>query len=59
MKNLIDDLKYPVYGCRIEKIDLKSIKDFLINDVSYKLNESIISASLKYNTVLKEALDKE
>ena len=58
MKNLIDDLKYPVCGCGIEKIKLKSIKNFLINDVSYKLDESIISASLRYNKVLKEALDK-
>lgn len=59
MRNLIDDLEYPVYGCRIEEIDLKSIRDFLINDVSYQFNESIISASLRYNVVLKEALDEE
>ena len=59
MKNLIVDLEYPVHGCEIEKIDLKSIKDFLASDVSYKLDESIISASLKYNTVFKEAFDKD
>ena len=59
MRNLIADLAYPVYGCEIEKIDLKSIKDFLASDVSYKLDESIISASLKYNTVFKEAFDKD
>lgn len=59
MKNLIADLEYPIYGCEIEKIDFKSIKDFLTSDVCYKLNESTISASLRYSTVFKEALDKE
>ena len=59
MKNLIADLEYPIYGCDIEKIDLKSIKDFLTSDMSYKLDESIISASLRYNKVFKEAFDKE
>lgn len=59
MKNIIDDLEYPVYGCKIDEIDSKSIKDFLINDVSYKINESIVSASSRCSTVLREALDKE
>ena len=59
MKNLIDDLKYPVYGCEIEKIDINLIEDFLISDVSYKLSKSIISASLRYNIVFKEAIDKD
>lgn len=58
MKNLIDDLSYPVLGCGIEEIDLNSIKGFLSKEVSYKLDESIISASLKYKTFFKEALDK-
>ena len=59
INNLIDDLEYPVYGCKIEKIDLKLIKKFLKSNVSYKLNKSIISASLRYNIFFKEALDKE
>ena len=59
MKNLIDDLEYPVYGCEIEKIDLDIIKDFLTSDASYKLNKSTISASLRYSAFFKEALDKE
>lgn len=59
MKNLIDDLEYPVYGCEIEKIDFNLIKDFLTSDVCYKLNETTISASLRYGAVFKEALDKE
>ena len=58
MKNLIVDLEYPVHGCEIEKIDFKNIKDFLTSDVSYKLDESIISASLRYKKIFKEALDK-
>lgn len=59
MRNLIDDLNYPVYGCEIEKIDFKSIEEFLTGNVSYKLDESIISASLSYSAVFKEAFDKD
>lgn len=59
MKNLIGDLKYPIYGCEIEKINLKSIKKFLTDDISYELDENIVYASLRYKTVLKETLDKE
>lgn len=58
MKNLIEDLSYPVAGCGIDKIELQSIKKFLLNEVTYKLNEGIVPASLKYPTVFKEALDK-
>ena len=58
MKNLIDDLSYPVCGCEIDKIASNDIENFLLNEVSYRLNESIISASLKYQTFFKEALGK-
>lgn len=59
MKNLVDDLSYPIRGCNIDEIELDSIKAFLSDEVSYELNESVISASLSYKTIFKEALSKD
>lgn len=58
MKNLIEDLSYPVTGCSIDRIEQGSIKAFLSDEVPYKLNEHIISASLNYKTIFKEVFGK-
>ena len=58
MKNLIDDLAYPVCGCRIDEIHIKDIENFVMSEMSYKPDEKIISASQEYAKIFREALDK-
>lgn len=59
MKNLLEDLSYPVLGCKIDNIELDNIKNFLSSEIQYDLNDSIITDSTKYAQVFKESLNKD
>ena len=56
VKNLIDDLTYPIKGCAIDSIDAEDIKKFFLHDVKYVYNENKSDGSFKYAEYLKEAI---
>ncbi len=56
VKNLIDDLTYPVKGCAIDSIDAEDIKKFFLHDVKYVYDENKSDSSFKYAEYLKEAI---
>lgn len=59
MKNLIDDMAYPVKGCEIDKISLEGLKEFLLKETQYELCEKVVSDSLEYTRIFKESLSKD
>lgn len=56
VKNLIDDLTYPVKGCAIDSIDAEGMKAFLLHDVKYVYEKNKLDQSFKYAEYLKEAI---
>ena len=56
VKNLIDDLTYPVKGCAIDSINAEEIKSFFLHDVEYVYDENKLEIAFKYAQYLKEAI---
>jgi len=54
---MLSDVGYDISGCNIENIEIDNIKACLMSeDFSFKLNDSVISTSMKYPFLLREAL---
>ena len=59
MKNLIDDLEYPIRGCKIDEVDVESVCTFLVEEQSsFHLEEDIFVCVDKYTYLLKQFLRK-
>ena len=59
MKNLIDDLEYPIRGCKIDEVDVESVCTFLVEEqTSFHLEEDIFVCVDKYTHLLKRCLRK-
>ena len=59
MKNLINDLGYPVCGCKIDEIDNVSLRTFLAEDKkSYHLEKDIYVSANKYAQILRRCYER-
>ena len=60
MRNLMDDLNYPVSGCGIDRMDRQAIFAFLYEKQEpFLLRTDFSSAANKHTQLLKEAMNKD
>ena len=59
MKNLLEDMAYPISGSSIDDVDICDVKEFLLSEPHYKLSENVISDSTLYARVFKETFNKD
>lgn len=56
-KNLIDDLEYPVCGCKIDEVDVAAVCTFLFEEqTSFHLEEDIFACADKYAHLFRRCL---
>lgn len=60
MRNLMQDLAYPIAGCEIDRIDRRAISDFLRQEHNaFLLEPQIFPAAKKHTLLLKAAINKD
>ena len=59
MRNLIEDMKYPVRGCSISDIDTKEIKKFLLANTDFELDKKYEDLVKDSFNILRQYITKE
>lgn len=58
MRNVLLDLRYPVKGCNIDKIDMREIQSFLYGmPVMYQLTEMVAADATKHTHLFRKVLN--
>lgn len=59
MKNLIEDVEYPVHGCGIDEIDVAALRTFVTDDqVPYHVKEDIYIRANKYAQLFRQSCER-
>ena len=60
MQNLILDLNYPIWGCRIDRIDHRAISEFLdTRQPEFLMEKNYCSAAREHMLLLRAAMNKD